>query len=271
MATDRDVEQQLGDQVTHVLRIGGTVRRPVRPFTATVQAYLGHLRDRGFHDAPVPLGYDDAGREVLSFVRGEVPAEPLPEAATGVDALQSLARLIRRLHDAADGWVPPADAVFGGIPGGRPDGLEPLFATPELVSHQDYCPGNVVFRAGLPAALIDFDLARPTTRVADLANALYWWAPLMHPADRAPSLADADIPARVRAFADAYGLDRERRRVLTDVALARSRNALLTMAAAAGADPVFARWWEDGLKDKLPRAEAWLRSAARPITDALLE
>jgi len=271
MAMDRGVEQQLGNQVTHVVRIGNTVRRPVREFTATIQAYLGHLRDRGFPDAPVPLGYDDAGREVLSFVRGEVPIEPLPEAATAVDVLRSLARLIRRLHDAAEGWVPPPDAVFGGIPGGRPDGLEPLFAAPELVSHQDYCPGNVVFRNGLPAALIDFDLARPTTRVADLANALYWWAPLLHPADRAPSLGDADIPARVRAFADAYGLDRERRRALTDVALVRSRNALLTMAAAAGADPVFARWWEEGLKDKLPRAEAWLRSAARPINDALLD
>ncbi|WP_336714725.1 phosphotransferase enzyme family protein [Arthrobacter sp. USHLN218] len=271
MATDRGVEQQLGDQVTHVVRIGNTVRRPVRVFTATIQAYLGHLQDRGFCDAPIPLGYDDAGREVLSFVRGEVPVEPLPGPATGMDVLRSLARLIRRLHDAAEGWVPPPDAVFGGIPGGRPDGLEPLFTAPELVSHQDYCPGNVVFRAGLPAALIDFDLARPTTRVADLANALYWWAPLMHPADRAPSLAGADIPARVRAFADAYGLDLERRRALTDVALARSRNALLTMAAAAEADPVFARWWEEGLKDKLPRAEAWLRSAARPINDALLD
>jgi hypothetical protein len=271
MAPDGDVEQQLGDQVTHVVRVGNTVRRPAREFTATIQGYLGHLQDRGFRDAPVPLGYDDAGREVLSFVRGEVPVEPLPEAATGTEVLRALARLVRRLHDAAAGWIPPPDAVFGGIPGSRPDGLEPLFTAPELVSHQDYCPGNVVFRAGLPAALIDFDLARPTTRVADLVNALHWWAPLIHPADRAPSLAGADIPARVRAFADAYGLDRERRRVLADVALMRSRNAKLTMAAAAAADPVFARWWEDGLKDKLPRAEAWLRAAAGPINDALLD
>jgi Ser/Thr protein kinase RdoA (MazF antagonist) len=92
--------------------------------------------------------------------------------------------------------------MWGGIPG-TPPGVVPLFETPELISHQDYCPGNVVFRDGLPAALIDFDLSRPTTRVADIVNALYWWTPLMHPDDRPPGMRDADVPARVRIFADA--------------------------------------------------------------------
>ncbi|EMY32718.1 aminoglycoside phosphotransferase [Arthrobacter crystallopoietes BAB-32] len=254
-----------------MVRVGDTVRRPVRAFTRTIQAYLAHLHAQGFRDAPVPLGYDDGGREVLSFVPGEVPVEPLPEAATGVDVLRALARLIRRLHDAAQDWTPPENAVFGSLPGPRPLGLEPLFARPELVSHQDYCPGNVVFRSGLPAALIDFDLARPTTRVADVANALHWWAPLVHPVDRAPSLAGADIPARVRAFADAYGLDRQQRQALVEVAVRRSRNAMLTMEAAARADPVFARWWEEGLSERMPRAEGWLRANAGLIHDALLD
>ena len=48
----------------------------------------------------------------------------------------------------------------------------------ELVSHCDYATGNVVFRGGLPVALIDFDLAMPTTRLYDIANALWYWAPL---------------------------------------------------------------------------------------------
>ena len=97
--------------------------------------------------------------------------------------LEALGPLIRRLHDAAAGWVPPPDARWGAIPGVPPPGVVPLFDAPELVSHQDYAPGNVVFRGGLPAALIDFDLARPTTRVADAVNAVHWWAPLSHPQD----------------------------------------------------------------------------------------
>src|SRR5690606_32591982 len=142
---------------------------------------------------------------------GDVPGETLPAEATTVDALEALGALIRRLHDAADGWSPPADAAWGRTPGVRSAGVVPLFDQAELVSHMDYCPGNVVFADGRPVALIDFDLARPTTRVADIANALYWWAPLVDPEDRAPSLVRAHIPGRVRAFADAYGMTADQR------------------------------------------------------------
>jgi phosphotransferase family enzyme len=111
-------EPLTGDGVTPgIVRIGATVRRPVRPFTRTVQAYLAHLHEAGFTAAPVPLGTDDHGREVLSFVPGDVPREPLPAETAGDDVLTALARLIRALHAASAGWTPPPDAVWGGIPG----------------------------------------------------------------------------------------------------------------------------------------------------------
>jgi hypothetical protein len=264
-----DAEQVLAaGGVTHVVRIGHTVRRPVRPFTATIQSYLQHLHDRGFHDAPLPLGYDVEGREVLSFVAGDVPQEPLPDYACTDDVLAPLAKLIRRLHDAAADFVAPSDAVWGGIPG-TPTGVVPLFENPELVSHQDYCPGNVVFRDGLPAAFIDFDLARPTTRVADLVNAIYWWTPLMHPHDRPQALRDANVPARVRIVADAYGLTQEQRALVVPTALQRAANSLPAMHAAAQADAVFRSWWEGGLEQKLLRAQEWLGDEAAHIDAAL--
>ena len=114
-----DDEQVLAsDGVTYVVRVGDTVRRPARPFTATIQTYLKHLHDRGFHDAPTPLGYDDQGREVLSFINGDVPQEPLPDYACTDDVLVPLGKLIRRLHDAAADFIPPFDAVWGGIAAG---------------------------------------------------------------------------------------------------------------------------------------------------------
>ena len=259
------------DGVTHVVRIGDTVRRPARPFTATVQAYLRHLRENGIDFVPEPLGYDEQGREVLSYIDGDVPVDPLPDWATTEDVLSALARLIRRLHDASASWVVPDDAVWGGIPGMHDAGLVPLFDVPELVSHQDYCPGNIVFRAHHPYALIDFDLARPTTRVVDCANALSWWTPLTHPADRAPSLVDADVPSRVRAFADAYGMTPEQRRQVLPVAVQRAHNVHICMRAAAEIDPVFRRWWHEGLQDRLPRAEQWLDEQAAAIERALLD
>lgn len=257
--------------VTRVVRVGNTVRRPVRPFTQTVQAYLRRVRAAGVDFVPEPLGYDEQGREVLSYVAGDVPVEPLPAWATTDAVLIALASMIRRLHDAASGWSPPAEAVWGTIPGLEELDLSPLFDVPELVSHQDYCPGNVVFNDGLPAGLIDFDLARPTTRVADCVNALSWWVPLKPPVDRPPALARVDAGQRVRVFADAYGMTTEQRVQVVPVALQRSRNTVISMQAAAQTDPVFTAWWEEGLKDRLPRAADWLEGEAEAIQSQLLD
>ena len=259
-------EPLIGEGVTQgIVRIGDTVRRPLRPFSLTVQAYLAHLRDAGFTGAPVPLGVDEQGREMLSFVPGDVPRNPLPPETAGDDVLVALARLIRALHEASAGWVPPPDAVWGGTPAyeGR------IARQGELVTHRDYCPGNVVFRAGLPVALIDFDLAMPTTRVYDIANALWYWAPFRDPRDRSPALADADIPHRVAVFADAYGMSARHRAELAPFAVDLARRYHEDSRVSAELDPVFRKLWEDGAKDELPRAEAWLREAAPAITARL--
>lgn len=255
--------------VTRVVRVGNTVRRPVRPFTATVQAYLAYLRTQGVDFVPEALGHDDQGREVLGFVPGDVPVEPLPDWATGEAVVVELARLIRRLHDAAAGWNVPPDAVWGRIPGTPSPDVPPSSEAPELVSHQDYCPGNVVFRDRQPVALIDFDLARPTNRVADCVNAMYWWVPLLDPVDRAPSLAGVDAAHRVRLFADAYGMTDKQREQVVPAAVARAKNAHISMRAAADVDPVFKRWWDEGAKHRMPRAEAWLGRESAALQRAL--
>ena len=268
--TEPDEQVLAEGGVTHVVRVGDTVRRPVRPFTATIQSFLRHLWAQGIDFVPEPLGYDEQGREVLRFIPGDVPVEPLPGWATTETVLAELARLIRRLHDAAAGWAPPQDAVWGNIPGVPAVELPALFESSELVSHQDYCPGNVVFRDGLPQAFIDFDLSRPTTRVADCVNALYWWVPLLHPLDRPPSLTAADAGHRARIFADAYGMSSEQRAQVLPVAVLRASNTHITMRAAAEVDPVFKRWWDEGVKDRMPRAEAWLQADGGAVEAALL-
>ena len=90
------------------------------------------------YGAPLPLGLDEQGREVLSYVPGDVPRNPLPPGAAGDEVLVALARLIRALHEASAGWLPPADAVWGGTPAnvGR------IADRTELVSHCDYYPGT---------------------------------------------------------------------------------------------------------------------------------
>ena len=257
-----------GSETQGIVRIGDTVRRPLRPFSLTVQAYLAHLHEVGFTGAPLPLGVDEQGREVLSFVPGQIHRHPLPPEAAGDDVLVALARLVRALHEASAGWVPPPGAVWGGTPAnlGRP-----ITKRTELVSHCDYYPGNVVFRDGLPVALIDFDLARPTTRLYDVVNALWFWAPFKwgDPRDRAPALADADIPHRVAVFADAYGMTAAERAELAPLAVDVARRYHEDSRASAELDPVWRKAWEDGGRDVLPRAEAWVREMAPAIADRL--
>ncbi len=150
---------------------------------------------------------------MLSFVPGEVPRNPLPPETAGDDVLVALARLIRALREASAGWAPPPGAVWGGTPG--PAGQ--IAGRAELVSHRDYYPGNVVFRDGLPVALIDFDLAMPTTRLYDIANALWYWAPLRDPAGPGARVRGRRHPAPGRGV---------RRRLRHDSAASRGAGAV---------------------------------------------
>ena len=63
------------------VRIGDTVHRRSGPWTPAVHALLAHLERVGFRAAPQPIGTDEQGRAVLSFIPGEVHPgwpDPLP-------------------------------------------------------------------------------------------------------------------------------------------------------------------------------------------------
>ena len=138
-----------------------------------------------------------------------------------------------------------------------------------MASPRESCGSGTRCGGGLPVALIDFDLAHPTTRLYDIANALWYWAPLRDPRDRAPAFADADIPHRVAVFADAYGMTARHRAELAPFAVDMARRYHQDSRASAELDPVYRKLWEAGAKDELPRAEAWLRQAAPAITARL--
>jgi hypothetical protein len=81
--------------------------------------------------------------------------------------------------------------------------------------------------------------------------------------------ADADIPHRVAVFADAYGMTARQRAELTPLAVDVARRYHEDSRASAELDPVWRKMWEDGGKDVLPRAEAWVREMAPAIAARL--
>ena len=246
-----------GDMTEGVVRVGRTVRRPVRSHTAAVHGLLRHLEAAGFDGAPRVLGIDAKNREILTYLPGVVARRPLPAFATADSTLAALARLQRRYHEAVAGFEPPPGAWWDGEVTRFVDG------PPDTICHCDINLKNVIFQPGpdglRPYALIDFDLARPGTRLVDIIQTLRYWAPIADPADRNPALRDVDVAARIAIFCGAYGLSCAERARLVPVAsrwLRRSRATIAQRARMRGG--AWARMLDVGVGERLIRSAMWL-------------
>ncbi|MGN9845318.1 aminoglycoside phosphotransferase family protein [Nonomuraea sp. H19] len=252
------------------MRVGDTVRRPVGPNAPLVHALLRYLEEIGFAGAPRFLGIDAAGREVLTFIPGEVAGRPRPAWIADEERLASVGRLVRDYDDAVAGFVMP-EGVRPSFGFSEPPGMPPAPPYPaELVGHMDYTPDNIVFRDGEAAALIDFDIAKPVARVDEVCNAMLYWAPLSDPLDADPLLREVDVPRRCRILADAYGMSDVDRSRLVEVAVLRTRRSWFSMKQIAEEQGGgWARMWDEGVGDQIKRREAWLDRNG-PAIDAAL-
>jgi RimJ/RimL family protein N-acetyltransferase len=155
VAASREEPLRGGRVTPGVVRVGDTVRRPHGPHSAFVGELLEDLARAGFGGAPLRLGVDEQGRDVLSFVPGEVPRDL---GFFSDEQLVAAFELLRCFHDFTAG--------------------SPLRGDAEVVCHGDVSPCNTVFRNGQPIALIDFDTAAPGRRVDDLGYGLFLWLDL---------------------------------------------------------------------------------------------
>jgi Ser/Thr protein kinase RdoA (MazF antagonist) len=223
-----------GGNVTPVSRIGDAVHRRPGPWSASVQRLLGHLEAAGFDRAPRPRGFDADGREVVSFLPGEVYNYPLPEELWSDAILVQAAELLRDLHAATAGFVTaPGDRWQLAAPAGLPH---------EVICHNDVAPYNVVLRDGRLTGLIDFDTAGPGPRVWDVAYAAYRFVPLSIAEGPAALHAAGEQARRLRLFADTYRLTAADRDRLIPALLARlaTLRQHIRDGAAAG-EPAAAR------------------------------
>jgi Phosphotransferase enzyme family len=194
-----DGEQATG-AVTTVARIGETIRRPTGVWTPAVHALLEHLERAGFGGAPRPRGIDGHGREILTFVPGEVAMRPWPPVLASGDGLWQLARWLRAYHSAVGDFVPPAEAAFV-VPGAK-------WRPGQIVRHGDLRPWNSVWRGEDLAGFIDWDFAEPGEALDEVAQLAWYAVPLRGPEMTRPSgLAEGcDLRARLRTLCQAYGV-----------------------------------------------------------------
>lgn len=243
-----------------VHRVGDTVRRPLRPTTPAVHALLHHLEEVGFDGAPRALGIDDDGREVLTYIPGQAVTAPPPSWGLTETALRSFGRLLRRFHDACQGFDPSEHtwserAPFPFDRGG--------------MTHNDPNLDNVVFRDGQAVALIDFDLAGPGDPVWDVGAAARLWAPLRAPADSTDLRRGREMQ-RLRIFVDAYDLDEGgRKRVAQAVSSQHAWICALIGDGARQGVPGFSEYWTPATVRRAERTSRWLDTYAERITAAV--
>ena len=183
--------------MSEVWRVGHTVRRTAGPWTPQVQWLLAHLRAQGLTFVPEPLGLDDEGREVLSYLPGPVGHAPLPAWQRSDAVVAQAAALLRRLHDAT------ADVAPDRSSGWQAPRREPV----EVICHGDFAPYNCVFDDAGLAGVIDFDHAHAGPRLWDLAYAAYRFTPIAAPTNPDAFGTLDDQCRRLRLFCDAYGLE----------------------------------------------------------------
>jgi hypothetical protein len=166
-------------QTPGVVRVGHTVRRQMGPNAPFVHDLLRYLEAAGFEGAPRLLGIDERGREVLTFVEGEVSHDH-DEYQPSEGRLVKAAAMIRRLHDATAGSDLAGDA--------------------EIVAHNELGPHNTVFVGDELVTFIDWDDAAPGTRLFDLANAVWSFAKVGKDGGTV-----AEQARLIRLMCDAYG------------------------------------------------------------------
>jgi len=219
-----------GGNTTGALLIDGVVHKRASRWTPTVHAVLRHLEDAGFDAAPRALGFDDQGREMLTYLAGETIGDRAvwPAWASADSMLAQVGQWLRRVHDLTADFTPPADECwFAGRTMGP--GL--------IVGHQDAAPFNAVVDGDRLVGFIDWDGAGPSSREWDLAFSALPWVPLTAPTGGGPS-SGQDLHERRRRLhllLDAYGYDGDRRAFAAVVPQrARRQAGVIRRMAGAG-------------------------------------
>jgi Phosphotransferase enzyme family len=152
MTAEADAYLEGGSQ-TRVSRVGDTVHRSAGPRSPAVVSVLQHLADVGFSASPRPIGsgFDEDCNETSSFVSGESP-QPHPWSD---DAAVRIGESLGELHRATASVTPPDDPHWK-----RWNGRD-LDEAPNVLSHGDLGPWNIVARDRLPVGFIDWDYTGP--------------------------------------------------------------------------------------------------------------
>src|SRR5579863_1606872 len=151
-----------------IIRVGNEVHRPTGWWTPAIHKLLKYLESVGFQYSPRVLGFDEQGREVLSYIEGESGREGWFKILSD-NGLRRFAKLLRDYHEAVAEFKPAENSEWAYAKGGLKTG--------QIVCHGDFGPWNIVWQGEEPVGLLDWDMAFPAEPRYDILYALQYSAP----------------------------------------------------------------------------------------------
>jgi hypothetical protein len=149
-----------------------------------VHALLAHLQGR-VPRIPRVLGFDQLGRESLTYLPGQVVDIDTDLLTSG--QIRAMGAWARVLHDAVQGFAHPGPWRFFPV------------ARPTLIGHNDIAPYNVCFDGDRLVGVFDWDFAGPTTRLYEVAFMAWNCVPLWR------DIGAQDAAARLALLTASYG------------------------------------------------------------------
>lgn len=211
------------------VKIERFIRKPAQAWSNQIHAYLNFLGSAGSKGIPIPLGFDDNGNELLTYVKGKTCDYPLSEIVKSETTLISAANFLRDYHSISEKYVKEALFPIDGwmFPAKRPV---------EIICHNDFAPYNICFSGSKVIGLIDFEAAIPGPKIWDVAYALYRFAPFTNPYNEDGFGNFADKCKRAKLFCDIYELNNVDRNNIANVMIERleALNKFLLYAANNG-------------------------------------
>ena len=196
--------------INAVTRLGDTIRRPTGRWTPAVHSLLRYiektelektgLEKTGLAEIPRVLGVDGQGREMLTYLPGEVANRPWPAVLRTESGLAQVGAFLKRYRAAVADYVPPEDSEWY-VPGLR-------WQPGQTLCHGDMAPWNTLWRDGKFTGLIDWDFAAPGEPLDDIAQFAWHGIPLRGSLWRQAGFdAEPDLRARLEALCAAYGAE----------------------------------------------------------------
>ncbi len=249
--------------VGSVVRIGDEVARPAHPQSRFVAHFLEYLRSTSCTLGPVPIGFDDQGRQRLGFIPGQAPTSPYPSWAFDESLLIDVAERQRELQLAAQGYVPLEDATWA-VSGGD---YFPEAAAGVAFCHNDLCLSNVIVdvERRRVTGFVDFDYVAPVDRRFDIAVLARHWVPFGD-ANAAEAL-DLDRVARFATICDVHDLDSADRLLVVELGVAFLERARTNVRALAdGGNVGFQQMIANGYEATNRETVAWIVENATQLT-----